>query len=333
MLALPQTLLSTAPDFHDPTIYSWMFSVQRQIVSTLMVEAAYVGKASTGLNMGLDANPAIFVPGRSTSANINDRRIYSPGIIGPVTEATSAAHSTYHGLDITSRVRMSRGLTMTAAYTWSRSIDGFSNFADNVKANQNPFNRAADKAVSDFNRAHVLALSWVYETPKLSTFMGKNPVAAAALDGWEFSGISRLVTGAPVSVTMGTDNSLTGIGLDRPNLVGNPALSSGRSHNEQLTRWFNTAAFAAPPQGSFGNAGRNLLRGPGTASVDIGLFKNFALGRELLGRVQLRAELFNVLNRVNFNNPNGALNAGANFGRITSAGSPRIAQFGLKYLF
>jgi hypothetical protein len=333
LLALPQTLISTAPDFRDPTIYSWMFSVQRQIVSTIMLEPAYVGKASTGLNMGLDANPAIFIPGRSTGANINDRRIYLPGTIGPGTEATSAGHSAYHGLDITSRVRMSRGLTMTAAYTGSRSIDGFSNFADNVKSNQNPFNRKADKAVSDFDRARVLALSWVYETPRISTFMGRNPVAATVFDGWEFSGIMRLVSGAPFTVSLGTDNSLTGFGLDRPNLVGNPILSGDRSRNDYLTRWFNTAAFAAPPQGSFGNAGRNILRGPGSANVDIGLFKNFLFGRERLGRLQFRAELFNVLNRTNFNNPNSALNAGANFGRITGAGSPRIAQFGLKYLF
>ena len=333
LLALPQTLISTASDFRDPTIHSWMFSVQRQIISTMMFEVAYVGKSSTGLNMGLDANPAIFTPGRSTAANISDRRLYAPGTIGPVTEATSAGHSTYHGLDISSRARMSRGLSMTAAYTWSRSIDGFSSFADNVKSNQNPFNRRGDKAVSDFDRSHVLALSWVYETPRLSTFMGKSAVAAAGFDGWEFSGISRLVSGPPFSVTLGTDNSLTGIGLDRPNLVGNPSIDGDRPRNERLTRWFSTAAFAASPQGGFGNAGRNILRGPGTVNVDVGLLKNFALGRDRLGRLQFRAELFNVLNRVNFNNPNAALNAGANFGRITGAGSPRIAQFGLKYLF
>ncbi len=333
LLALPQTLISTAPDFRDPTIYSWMFSVQRQVISNMMVEVAYVGKASQGLNMGLDANPAVFIPGRSTAGNINDRRIYSPGTIGPVTEATAAAHATYHGLDITSRLRVTRGLTMTGAYTWSKSIDGFSNFADNVKANQNPFNRRADKAPSDYDRSQVLALSWVYDTPKISTYLGKSKAAALVLDGWEFSGIARLVTGAPFTVLMGIDNSLTGVNLDRPNVVGNPSLSDSRSRGERIARWFSTPAFSAPPQGSYGNSGRNILRGSGTANTDIGLFKNFTPGRERLGRLQFRAELFNVFNRVNLNNPIGALNAGANFGRVTSAGEPRIAQFGLKYLF
>jgi hypothetical protein len=134
-------------------------------------------------------------------------------------------------------------------------------------------------------------------------------------------------------VLMGTDNALTGVNLDRPNLVGETRLDDRRSRGDKVARWFNTAAFAALPQGSYGNAGRNILRGPGTATTDIGLFKNFSPWRERLGRLQFRAELFNVLNRVNLNNPNGSLNAGANFGRIPSAGDPRIAQFGLRYLF
>jgi hypothetical protein len=333
VLAPPQTLISTAADFRDPTIYSWMFSAQRQLIADVMVEAAYVGKSSTGLNMGLEANPAIFVPGRSTAANINDRRIYYAGRIGPVTESAAAGHSTYHGLDVSGRMRNRHGLSLTAAYTWSKSIDGFSNFAHNVRGNQNPFDRRADKGVSDFDRTHVLSLSWVYDTPKVSPMMGNSRVAATIVDGWEFSGIARMVSGAPFSVTMGTDNSLTGVNLDRPNLTGEPAFSSDRPRSEQVARWFNTAAFTAPPLGSYGNAGRNILRGPGTANVDLGLFKTFRLGSERAGRLQFRAELFNVLNRVNFSNPNAALNAGANFGRITVAGAPRIAQFGLKYLF
>jgi hypothetical protein len=333
LLALPQTLISTAPDFRDPTVYSWMFSIQRQIFSNFMIETAYIGKAAEGLNMGLDANPAIFCPGRSTAANVNDRRIYEAGIIGPVTEATAAGHSTYHGLDVTSRMRMSRGLTLTAAYTWSRSIDSFSNFADNAKANQDPFNRRADKAVSDYDRTHVFSMSWVYDTPKISPFLGKSRIAAMALDGWEFSGIARLVSGGPINVTMGTDNSLTGVGLDRPNLVGDPSLSGDRSRGDRILHWFNAAAFRAPAAGSYGNLGRNTLRGPNSATADIGMFKNFMPGRERLGRLQFRAEVFNVLNSVNFSNPSASLNAGANFGRITAAGSPRIVQFGLKYLF
>ncbi len=176
-------------------------------------------------------------------------------------------------------------------------------------------------------------MSWVYDTPKLSPFLGKNRIAAVALDGWEFSGITRLVSGAPFTVTMGTDNSLTGVGLDRPNLVDDPAFSADRTRGDQILHWFNPAAFRAPPVGSYGNAGRNILRGPNSATADIGMFKNFTPGRERLGRLQFRAEVFNVLNSVNFNNPAASLNAGANFGRITTAGSPRIVQFGLKYLF
>src|SRR2546427_9530096 len=119
--------------------------------------------------------------------------------------------------------------------------------------------------------------------------MGKSKVATAALDGWGFSGIARLVC-APFTVTMGTDDSLTGVNLDRPNLVGDTRFSVDRSRNDQVARWFNTAAFQAPPIGSYGNAGRNILSGPGSVNTDIGMFKNFTAGRERLGRVQFRAE-------------------------------------------
>jgi len=86
--------------------------------------------------------------------------------------------------------------------------------------------------------------------------------------------------------------------------------------------------------GSFGNAGRNLATGPASANVDIGMFKSFVNPKgERWGRLQFRAEIFNVLNQVVLGQPTTTLNAGANFGRITSAGNPRIVQFGLKYLF
>ena len=145
--------------------------------------------------------------------------------------------------------------------------------------------------------------------------------------------ISRMTTGAPFNVTLGFDNSLTG-GVDRPNLVGDMTFAQDRTRGQKIAQWFNPAAFKAAAIGSFGNAGRNIGRGSASANVDIGMFKSFVNpAGERWGRLQFRAEVFNVLNSVNLGLPITTLNAGANFGRITSAASPRIVQFGLKYLF
>jgi hypothetical protein len=334
LLALPQALNSTEPDYVDPRIYSWTLSVQRQIRSSWMLETAYVGKASEKLNESLAGNPAIYVPGQSTAANVNNRRIYYPGILGAVQDAASSGHATYHGLDVTSRTRLQRGLTMIASYTWSKSIDADSGNAVPTRTNQDPFNRRAEKAPSDFDRRHVFTVSWAYNKPKLSTYLGNSKVVGVFTDGWEFSGLSRISSSAPYTVSLGYDNTLTGGGLDRPNVVGNLSVPGDRSRADQIAHWFNPAAFVAPPTGVFGNAGRNFAYGPGSANVDVGLFKSFTNPKgDRWGRLQFRAEIFNVLNQVNLWQPTTTLNAGANFGRITSAGSPRIVQFGLKYLF
>ena len=117
-------------------------------------------------------------------------------------------------------------------------------------------------------------------------------------------------------------------------LVGSIALPGDRTRGQEIAEWFNPAAFAAAPVGSFGNAGRNTGVGPASANVDIGMFKSFTNPKgERWGRLQFRAEVFNVLINVNLGRPIATLNAGANFGRITTAASPRIVQFGLKYLF
>jgi hypothetical protein len=129
----------------------------------------------------------------------------------------------------------------------------------------------------------------------------------------------------------GMDNSNTGlpsIGFgvkDRPNLVGDPKISSPGPNS-----WFNTSAFALPPFGTFGSAGRNILKGPGFSSIDVSVIKNTAIRER--ATLQFRAEIFNLLDRANFNLPDSYLGS-PSFGRILSAGTPRRVQFGLKLLF
>jgi hypothetical protein len=142
-----------------------------------------------------------------------------------------------------------------------------------------------------------------------------------------------LQSGRPFTVALireldnsGTGFSALGFGAnDRPNLVGDPSLSSRTAE-----RWFNTAAFAFPPRGSFGNAGRNILDGPGYQSVNASLIKNTHLSERF--NLQFRAEAFNLFNHPNFDLPDNFMGS-PTFGQITSARDPRHLQFGLKLLF
>jgi len=131
----------------------------------------------------------------------------------------------------------------------------------------------------------------------------------------------------PFTVLSGTDRSLSGVGNDYADIVGNPARPAGVS---KVKEYFNTAAFVPATVGTFGNIGRNSLRGPGYADVDASIFKDFLQAERI--HAQFRAEAFNTLNRTNFSNPVSTVSSGT-YGQITAANSPRVFQFGLKLLF
>jgi hypothetical protein len=181
--------------------------------------------------------------------------------------------------------------------------------------------------LSNLDIPHRVAGSFVYELPRLT---GAMPLLRWVAGGWDLNGIVTLQSGSTITVVSGRDNSFTGVNQDRADLIGNPFLDTGRPRGALVDRYFNIDAFAFNAVGTFGTAGRNILRGPGDATMDMGLFKNVPIREK--HRVQFRMETFNVLNRVNLGNPNANRNAAA-FGRITSAGSPRVIQLALKYQF
>jgi hypothetical protein len=132
-------------------------------------------------------------------------------------------------------------------------------------------------------------------------------------------------------VLAGRDNSLRGVGKDRPDLLGNPALSQGRPLNDRLAQYFNIAMFMNAT-GQYGSAGRNILIGPGLAKVDASLGKKIPLWSERY-KLEVRWDVFNATNRANFGQPGNSLAATANFGRITSAGAGRVMQLALRFEF
>jgi hypothetical protein len=191
-----------------------------------------------------------------------------------------------------------------------------------------PNGDAMQKGPSDFDHRHRFVLSWVWDVPKLS---GGNALVRHVLNGWQWSGNGQYQTGAPFNLKSGRDNSLTGLGNDRPKLTG---IDPARPEGADKRVWINPAAFAINDVGTFGTLGRNVFYGPQLHNWDIGFFKTNRITESV--STQFRAEMFNIFNQVNFANPNTTF-TGAGFGTITNTnsagGDPRIIQFGLKLLF
>ena len=158
----------------------------------------------------------------------------------------------------------------------------------------------------------------------------KSGMAKWILGGWQLNGILTLSKGEPYNVVSGQDRALTGAGSERPNVVGNPHLDTGRSTNQLLAQYYNPAAYTLPPLGSYGNSGRNTLIAPGVTNLDSSLFKMIPIREDV--KLQFRAEFFNSLNNVNFAAPVTNIST-ATAGNILSASSPRILQFALRLAF
>jgi hypothetical protein len=185
---------------------------------------------------------------------------------------------------------------------------------------QDASNRRAEWGNCAQDRRHIFNLSVVAQSPR---FASKWIQQLAG--NWQVSGIFNYQSGAWLSVTDGTDVSLTGLGADRPNVTGDWNLS-----NPSITRWFNTSVFTKQAAGTFGNAGKNVVLGPSGWNLDTGIWRTFPIRERV--KLDTRFEAFNVLNHTRFNVPVVALNAG-NFGQITSARDPRILQVAMKLTF
>ena len=167
----------------------------------------------------------------------------------------------------------------------------------------------------------------IYELPFLSN---AQPLVRHLAGGWQVNSIFAFQSGSPFSVFDGSNRALNGVGGDRPNLVGDPKLDSGRPKGEKTERYFNTAAFQLNDLGTYGTSGRNIVRGPGLAKVDLSFFKNITFKDRY--SVQLRAEAFNAFNRTNFGNPNTTITSSL-FGKIRTANDARVLQLALRLGF
>jgi hypothetical protein len=320
-------------NFRLPEVVLWNLTLERQIGASWVFRAAYVGNKGTYLygtgdeeNGALPVNPAIYIPGESTIANTQQRRIYSA--YSGIYEYTSGVDSNYNALQLSVEKHLTQGFSLLANYTWSKQLNDFAPVG--APSTTDPFNRHFDYGLSDDDLSSSFKFSGVYQLPHTS--MGG--VAKKLLNGWQLNYILTWQGGFPFTMFSGLDNSFSGTGADRADFFGTDLhaaqISSGRSHGQQINEWFDTSLFGANAVGTFGDTGKNILRGPKLFNTDLGLFKDTKIGDRMT--LQFRAEFFNAFNNVNFGMPDHTFTDTA-FGQITSASDPRILQFALKFAF
>ncbi len=305
--------------------YMQQFNVhlQKQVAGNIVLEAGYVGTFGSKASIFANFNTAQPGPGP-----VQPRRPYQNN--NAVSLMTDIASSNYNGAQFKAEKRFSSGLSFMGTYTFSRMIntggDGFSLSS----SPQNPDCLECDKALSAFYHKNIWAMNWVYELPfgKGKKFgSGSNAVGNQVIGGWQINGIWTWGSGAPVNVQIPRDIANIGarsIG-QRPNVNGNPNIG-----NQTIQNWFNTDVFSEPAPYTYGNAGRNIVQGPGYQYWTLGVFKNFWIKENY--HIQFRAEFFNAFNHANFNNPDGNFDS-PTFGQVLGSDYARQIQFGLKFNF
>ena len=310
-------------------IQQWNTTVERQLGWASLLRVAYEGQSADHLPGGIEGNAPIYNPALSVAANRtseNARRPMAQWYQGLIL-AENVGTSAFESLNISIEKRMTHGLTFLTGYRWSKCLDEAEvvTYTSYAYSSTNP---RLDRGPCGYNVPHQFRFSYVWRipTPHIMGYFGQY-----LLGGWETNGLFSLRDGLPFSVTSGVDNSASGIGQDRADIIGDPSLPGGRAKAERLHQWFNTAAFTANAGGTFGTSSRDMLIGPGLSNLDFSMVRIFPFSHESRS-LNFRAEFFNFFNHANFNNPTSSVSSG-NFGRVLAAADPRIIQLGLKFVY
>ena len=224
--------------------------------------------------------------------------------------------------------RFSKGLSFVANYTFCKTLDNESVEAQLTVTNPNPFVPNFNYGRADLDTTHNFSFWTVYNLPKLSHAPG---FVRTAFGGWHTSGIWTWHSGLPRDITSGSYRSLSVVGKDRGDLVGDPYLSTDRPRADLINAWFNTKAFVQAAPGTFGNSPRNLLRAPSLFNLDWSIAKTFRISERF--STQVRGDFFDLLNNPHFNAPGSSVAGTSTFGKINSASDPRIVQLSLRVRF
>lgn len=323
----PYPIFAVPRNFPTPYSQNYNLNIQQKLSTNMSLEIGYVGSKGTHLVRLYDANQpnANFVFPNPNFTNMD--------FLAPISS------SSYNALQTTYRIQGKRGWSGFAAYTYGKSLDDASDgidFTPGAAFPQDSTNLAAERGPSTFDTRHRFTAALIYDVPTWRAL----PHALGS--GWGLNWIASVQSGRPIPIVTATDTTGRSYFNQRPNVVPgvDPILPSWNPY----TGYLNAAAFSQPPQGTFGDLGRDSIFGPGYSNLDFSLTKNTQLRDRL--NMQLRAEFFNILNHPNFALPNGTVNPGLGpAGVITQTpdvaqgnpglggGGPRVVQLAAKFTF
>lgn len=320
--------------FRLPMVLSWNLTVEHGFLTDWMLRAAYVGNNGHHLSGTGDQENGLL------QLNPPGNPVYPA--YGSIASINSGVDSNYNAGQVTLEKRMTHGFSFLTNFTWSKELNDFAPIGSTYLTNSCSCGRWFDYGLSDDDIAKNFKFNGEYQFPHAGLPRG----ISAIVNGWEVSGTVDWQTGSPFSIFSGLDNSGSGMLADRADLapgytVQKAILGSGRSHAAEVLEWFNTNAFVPNAIGTFGDTGKNILRGPRFFQADLAAVKNAKLSERL--SLEFRAEFFNAFNNVNFGKPDGNL-SDTSFGEITglAGGSssntygtaqPRVIQFAMKFSF
>lgn len=312
---------NTDPALTVPYSEQWNLGIQQALTPSTILTVNYVGGSDYKLIYGANEYNSAFTPGPGTPAlrapypSINQNRWSYNG-----------ASSNYNALQVQVNRRVSKGLAMMVAYTFSKSIDEACSGwfgqegCSNNGSNEQIYNIRASRSVSQMDLPSILTAAVTYQLPigKGHWLSTKNGVLNYVIGNWQINSLMTFHSGLPYTIYLPGDIANIGAtGYERPNLVGDPHLA-----NPSEAEWFNTAAFATPAAFTYGNLGRNTIRGPWGHKIDMSLFRIFPIER---AKLRFGIQAFQAFNNVQLGAPGVRMGA-ANFSKITSAANGRVVQ-------
>jgi len=357
---LPLTVMTYDPGngerFQTPVAYDWNLTIEHRLAADWLLRVAYVGSHASHLLEETELSPAVYIPGSTLGPD--QRRLFQN--YGAIAQASMDINSNFNSLQVALQKRFAHNFTLLTNYTWSKSIDDLpygslistlSTPSAGSPSSASPIpwylpgRHQFDRGPSEFDHPQRLVATFVWDLPKLK---GAPSVVRYIAGEWELTGMFTAQSGGPVTVLAGVDESGTALGEDRGVVLSPKVYGPGAcGHSAPCVNDLNPGAFALPAPGTYGNVGKDALRGPNLIEYDGGLFKEIPLHKERV-QLQFRAEFFNLFNRANFFNPGQtsagfvgfvpgqtepATISGAGFGSILGSYDPRIGQLALKLRF
>jgi outer membrane receptor protein involved in Fe transport len=317
------------PRAATPYVQQWNANIQQELPGGVLLEIAYIGSKGTKLGRFRHFNtPAHVETGENLAPRAGDlQSLRTFPELGPIIQLQHIANSSYNSLQIKAETRRGKRVSFLTSFVWSKSIDDADSVLpgqfDSVGA-QDERNLRLERGLSFFNIGRRLSAGYVYHLPAPGGFL--RPLLAR----WQTSGIVTIQDGTPLNpVYFAFDGANSGT-VNRPNIVPGQSISLP-SGQRTPDHWFNTAAFSTPPPFTFGNAGRDIIPGPGIATFDLALERKFSVRER--STLALRGEFFNAFNHPNLGIPVEFADFGPFFGKIVATSEPRRIQLALRFEF